>query len=207
MAIELISTDALIDNILVNYARRVIGDHSSIYGYYIHASSESIDIGGGPYGRQTIYPMEIQPSDQEFLISSLTRLDGLIDLDFGRIFKPSEAASRFFLDSIIEVDGDVLGMALANSDQNTHWFEIILDGSKLVDQPYRRYAFLHELGHTLGLEHPFDDDDVDSAGGPNPWTSDIFPDDTVMAYRAPLSGHWPQWFSASDIRALVETWV
>ena len=27
-----------------------------------------------------------------------------------------------------------------------------------------------------------------------------------MAYRTPLSGEWPQWFSASDIRALVETW-
>ena len=27
-----------------------------------------------------------------------------------------------------------------------------------------------------------------------------------MAYRNPLSGQWPQWFSPSDIRALVQTW-
>ena len=27
-----------------------------------------------------------------------------------------------------------------------------------------------------------------------------------MAYQNPSTGAWPQWFSASDIRALVETW-
>ena len=43
-------------------------------------------------------------------------------------------------------------------------------------------------------------------GGTNPWTSNFYPEDTVMAYRNPLSGQWPQWFSPSDIRALVETW-
>ena len=58
----------------------------------------------------------------------------------------------------------------------------------------------------FGLEHPFADGDGDSAGGTNPWTSNFYPEDTVMAYRNPLSGEWPQWFSPSDIRALVETW-
>ena len=81
-----------------------------------------------------------------------------------------------------------------------------MDGGRLVDEAYRRYAFLHEYGHTLGLEHPFDHLDGDSAGGRNPWTSSIFPEDTVMAYRDPLSGQWPQWFSHSVIRALIDVW-
>ena len=95
------------------------------------------------------------------------------------------------------------GITTTNFDQNKQWFEIILDGSKLLDdQSYLRYASLHEYGHTLGLEHPFDDSDGDSVGGTNPWMSSVFPEDTVMAYRRPLSGQWPQWFSASDIRAM-----
>ena len=56
------------------------------------------------------------------------------------------------------------------------------------------------------FKRPFDHGDGDSFGGRDPWTSSVFPEDTVMAYRSPLSGQWPQWFSASDIRALVETW-
>ena len=99
-----------------------------------------------------------------------------------------------------------MGITTTNGDQNQRWFEVILDGSRLVDLHYRRYAYLHEFGHTLGLEHPFDAADGDSVGGTNPWTSSIFPEDTVMAYRSPLTGQWPQWFSSSDIRALVETW-
>lgn len=202
----MIESNSLIDSGWVSYARQTIADHESLYQFYIHTVSESIEIGGGPYGRQTISPLRVSPSDEEFLVASLTRLDSLIDLDFKRTWNPSEASTRYFLDSEIEVDGNPLGITTTNGDRNERWFEIILDGSRLVDQAYRRYASLHEYGHTLGLEHPFDDGDGDSSGGTNPWTSSIFPEDTVMAYRRPLSGSWPQWFSASDIRALVETW-
>ena len=144
--------------------------------------------------------------DQDFFVSSVDRLDGLIDLDFERTRDQSSASMSFFLDSTIDIDGNPLGITTTNFDQNQFWFEIILDGSRLEDRSYLRYAFLHEYGHTLGLEHPFDHGDGDSFGGRDPWTSSVFPEDTVMAYRSPLSGQWPQWFSASDIRALVETW-
>ena len=203
---ELIDSNVLIDSVWTSYARQSIQDYQGKYFYYIHTSSEPVEIGGGPFGRQTIHPLAITPADEEFLVSSIERLDSLIDLDFERTWLPSEAASRYFLDSQIDVEGNPLGLAVMNSDQDTRWFEILLDGRRLVDLDYRRYASLHEYAHTLGLEHPFDDADGDSAGGTNPWTSNIFPEDTVMAYRRPLLGQWPQWFSASDINALVVTW-
>lgn len=207
MTNELIDINVLIDHAWVNFARKAIVDYDLNYRYYIHASSEPIEIGGGPYGRQTIYPLELLSGDEEFLVSTINRLDNLIDLDFERTWDHSAAVSRYFLDSKIDVEGDPLGIVATNSDQNKLWFEILLDGERLIDHThYRRYASLHEYGHTLGLEHPFNNLDGDSVGGTNPWTSTIFPEDTVMAYRNPSTGHWPQWFSSSDIRALVDTW-
>ena len=202
----MIKSKDLIDREWVIYTRQAVSDHRSKYRYYIHTISESVEIGGGPYGQQLINPLEILPEDEDFFVASMMRLDNLIDLDFERTTHQYAASARYFLDSKIDIDGNPLALTMTNSDQNQRWFEVLLDGERLVDEAYRRYAFLHEFGHTLGLEHPFDHSDGDSVGGTNPWTSSIFPEQTVMAYRAPLSGQWPQWFSGSDIRALVETW-
>ena len=206
MSKDLINIDAISNKDWENFTREVITFYGSKYQYYIHTSNDPITIGGGPYGEQTIYPIAIGLSDEEFLIESIERLDNLIDLDFERDWNAHLTASRFFLDSTIEINGNPLGIAVANIKEGKLWYEIILNGGDLVDDYYRRYVFLHEYGHTLGLEHPFDDQDGDSAGGTDPWTSKIYPEDTVMAYREPQSGEWPQWFSDSDIRALVKMW-
>ena len=150
--------------------------------------------------------MVMTEADDIFLDSSIARLDSLIDLDFERTWNSSESCSLLFLDSKFEIGGSVLGVAVTNIEKHRQWFEIVLDGSALVDEEYRRYVYLHEYGHTLGLEHPFEESDGDSEGGNNPWTSSIFPEDTVMAYRNPLNQKWPHWFSDNDIRALVKIW-
>ena len=196
----------LIDLGWVDYASQTIVDHGFKYYYYLHTTSDPVEIGGGPYGRQIIYPLELSSFYEEFIVSSIEHLDTLVDISFERTWDQSAASMRFFLDSEIDIDGDPLGIVTANGTSSQRWFEILLDGNKLTDQFYWRYAFLHEFGHSLGLEHPFNDQDGDSFGGIDPWTSDVFPEDTVMAYRRPSTGEWPQWFSPSDIRALVETW-
>ena len=71
----MIDSKVLIDSDWVSYTLQTIADHGSRYRYYIHTNPESIEIGGGPYGRQTIYPIEISPGDEEFLVSSIERLD------------------------------------------------------------------------------------------------------------------------------------
>ena len=65
---------------------------------------------------------------------------------------------------------------------------------------------IHEFGHALGLEHPFEDGDGDTVNGiTDPWSS-VFPEDTVMAYRVPQSGSWPEFFTDNDLNALLQIW-
>ena len=64
-----------------------------------------------------------------------------------------------------------------------------------------RNIFLHELGHFLGLEHPWDKDDGD-------WTVDEWSDShssTRMGYNEHLDGEY-SWYSDIDLEALQKIW-
>ena len=63
--------------------------------------------------------------------------------------------------------------------------------------------FIHELGHLLGLEHPWDKDDGDWAVS----SSDDRTIDTVMGYEDnDESGEVMKWFQRIDTKALEEIW-
>ena len=42
-------------------------------------------------------------------------------------------------------------------------------------------------------------------GNSDPWFS-AFPEETVMAYKSPILGFWPDFFSDNDLNALIEVW-
>ena len=63
---QLIEANILIDSDWVDFARSAIKNYQYKYLYYIHASPDPIEIGGGLYGSQTILPMRISVSDEDF---------------------------------------------------------------------------------------------------------------------------------------------
>ena len=51
------------------------------------------------------------------------------------------------------------------------------------NQDYLRYAFIHELGHAIGLEHPFNNSDGDVFEEETSFSDSAYAEETVMAYR------------------------
>ena len=143
----------------------------------------------------------------DFIARSFKSLNYILAIDSVEVGDVESASFAFYVDTEINVgDGLTLGLAVPNNSPERSWWEVFLNGPAMQeDLSLFRYAVLHETGHLLGLEHPFDSSDGDQFVSSDPLTS-AYPEETVMAYRDPISSDWPVWYSPSDIDAFISAW-
>ena len=169
-----------------------------VLDYYLHTKGGAITVSGGALGEQTIQSVSISSPDQAYFHAKVRILDKIIDLDFRRTSIAADADMDLYYDTEIEFGGGkTLGLAMSSGDDG---WELFVNYPEVeFDEADRRYVLIQEFGHSLGLEYPFEEGDGDVLNGiSDPWLS-AYPEDTVMAYRTPSTGQWPDFFTDNDL--------
>ena len=126
------------------------------------------------------------------------RLDPLLDIDFKRELDFSETLLDIYsVDSHSEWDSDTVGEVEDHTSQSDLWWDAMwkdTDGRASLSD-FDKNTIVHELGHSLGLSHPYEDPE-------NPLFDTS---DTIMSYNEGPDG-WDTWFSDADIQALQALW-
>ena len=147
----------------------------------------------------------------DYIHQSIYKISKYIDLMFLEVDDPREANYEIVIHPDPQKDSVSGGKSLPDTLMISHQsglsspFHMEPDADSVSHNSYSKAIqteiFLHELGHLLGLEHPWDNEDGDSAVQ----SYEDAHESTRMGYNEHLSGE-KKWYEDIDIMALQTIW-
>ena len=202
-----IDPENLIDNSLVDHTKLTIGN-GEILSFYVDKTTgiellDRYEFDGENNYRyvDTIKTINLGHSKKyhEFIANLFTKLDPIIDLDFLEMnHNNGSMIDIYHISHSSHFRENVIGQALTQRTNSGGWWDIFWKDSPLIDTfniDSDKNTIIHEIGHSLGLSHPFND----------PSNTNITSKETIMSYN-PSEDGWDTWFSENDLNALIKIW-
>lgn len=203
-----INSNDLTDDEQLLKARQILGSNRKIKLWFC-PKKKKVPVLGGEFGQQLIATKRWPKSYIKTIMKSMREVSMLTDLKIKKVSKRDKSTHQLFHDQNINLNNGIkyLGLTIYNSKKSNHGgnWEIFLNNSELEGKEQFIYTALHEIGHTLGLEHPHNDSDGDFYRNTSAQNS-ASPSQTIMSYAAPNWNIYPTQYQANDLNAIIQAW-